>query len=809
MSVSNKIALDVTALLRARNPLLWVVTREEARVEGYLIEAAAAAGYKAWTWDCAAGVADLGGNRVTWGSTDPGEMLATILARSESSRERGVWIMRDLPAWLEGPIGMTTLRGLRNLARRLPGVSRENAQAVVVITPVATVPAELMGHATVIEWPLPDREEIAAILDAAVGALPEDMQKGANREREAAIDAAVGLSGEEAAACYARSLVQLRTIDPVLVSQEKRRVVARERVLEWIEPLEGGLNAVGGLNLLKGWLNTRALAYTPEARAYGLPAPRGALLVGISGCLTGDTIINVCRRQRVGGYKGIRLDALFYRFNDRHHEGSKLKLYEKSKRWDLSLSTKSHCYLEDRGYIGFNEIEGVIYSGIKEVYRLTTNCGNSITATADHEFLTTNGYVKLGDLNPGDELLAYQDGILINDNSTGRKFTKPLRQINNVGNHPFARRRIVSGLDYTAHPLSRLVVEADLNGLRLEEFLWALQGETENLNFLSQEMEVHHKDRNRDNNTLDNLKPMTKADHARLHTFDSGMHRSKYSPRIQTVVLIEPAGEMPTYDIQMKAPNHNFIANGLVVHNCGKSLTAKAIATAWGVPLLRVDLGALKSKYVGESEASLRRAFSVISTIGRCVVWFDELEKSLAGATQGAADGGVSADALGAILLWMQERKDSEAFVVATANDIQALPPELMRKGRFDETWFVNLPTRAERADIIIKALRAHHRTDVFTNPDELSGLVDVTEGFTGSEIAALVPDALFAAFADDGREINSDDLLTAAHTVVPLSKTASEKIESLRAWAAGRARAATSAEVIEIATVRGRALDL
>jgi hypothetical protein len=176
---------------------------------------------------------------------------------------------------------------LRNLARRLPGVSRENAQAVVVITPVATVPAELMGHATVIEWPLPDREEIACILDAAIAALPEDMQKGANREREAAIDAAVGLSGEEAAACYARSLVQLRAIDPLLVGQEKRRVVARERVLEWIEPIEGGLDAVGGLDLLKEWLVTRALAYTPEARAYGLPAPKGVLLAGISG--TGKT----------------------------------------------------------------------------------------------------------------------------------------------------------------------------------------------------------------------------------------------------------------------------------------------------------------------------------------------------------------------------------------------------------------------------------------------------------------------------------------------------------------------------------------
>jgi hypothetical protein len=102
MSVSNKIALDVTALLRARNPLSVGRYARGGRVEGYLIEAAAAAGYKAWTWDCAAGVADLGGNRVTWGSADPGEMLATILARSEGSRERGVWIMRDLPAWLEG-----------------------------------------------------------------------------------------------------------------------------------------------------------------------------------------------------------------------------------------------------------------------------------------------------------------------------------------------------------------------------------------------------------------------------------------------------------------------------------------------------------------------------------------------------------------------------------------------------------------------------------------------------------------------------------------------------------------------------------
>ena len=241
------------------------------------------------------------------------------------------------------------------------------------------------------------------------------------------------------------------------------------------------------------------------------------------------------------------------------------------------------------------------------------------------------------------------------------------------------------------------------------------------------------------------------------------------------------------------------------VPGCGKSLTAKAIATAWGVPLLRVDLGALKSKFVGESEGNLRKAFRVIEAIGRCVVWFDEIEKALQGASSGSADGGVSADALGAVLSWMQERQ-GEAFVIATANDVTGLPPELLRKGRFDEIWWIDLPTRQERAAILQTALTAHgrskHRIDVVA-------VSDACDGFTGSEIAALVPDALFAAFADGGREITTEDLLTAAKTVTPLSKTAAEKIKALRAWASGRARPATSTEPIEVARPQLRAIDL
>lgn len=540
LSKSQTVANDIVALLRARNPLLWIVTREEARVERYLIEAAAAAGYVPRTWDVAQGLTDMAGNDAGMGGEtngrDPGEALTTIKGRAQAGPDRGVWIMRDLAPWLAGPQGATTLRQARNLARLLPSTKRDSAQAIIVLSASGDMPAELSSHATVIEWPLPDRDEVAAILDAAIESLPEfytdkDGQPDVNRplrslaapngQRDAAIDAAVGLTGEEAAACYAKSLVQLRRIDPATVAREKKRVITRERVLEWYDPIPGGLGAVGGLENLKAWLTARKLAYSPAARAYGLPAPKGALLVGVPGC--------------------------------------------------------------------------------------------------------------------------------------------------------------------------------------------------------------------------------------------------------------------------------------------GKSLTAKALATGWSVPLLRLDMGALKSKFVGESEGNLRKAFRVIEAIGRCVVWIDEVEKALQGATSGSSDGGVSSDALGAVLSWMQERT-GEAFVIATANEVESLPPELLRKGRFDEIFFVDLPNAVEREAILIAALRSHGRPPMV----DQTRVANACDGFTGSEIAAIVPDALFAAFAEDAREITTADLLTAASMVVPLAKTAAEKIDRLRTWAKGKARTASKADTTERAQPsKARVLDI
>ena len=176
----------------------------------------------------------------------------------------------------------------------------------------------------------------------------------------------------------------------------------------------------------------------------------------------------------------------------------------------------------------------------------------------------------------------------------------------------------------------------------------------------------------------------------------------------------------------------------------------------------------------------------------------DEIEKALAGASGPQGDGGVASDALGTILSWMQEREGS-VFVIATANDVRGLPPELLRKGRFDELFWIDLPTTQERISIIKAALAQHGRS-----PDvvDVASVAEFTSGFTGAEIAACVPDALFAAFADGERQLNTEDIRLASTSVVPLAKTASEKITALREWAKERARPASTPETTSVGTV-------
>jgi ATPase family associated with various cellular activities (AAA) len=518
---------QVSAALRARVPILWIVTPEEARVESELIEALPFAGYNYRLHDCIAGVTDVAGrpfdldpavSALPGNGADPD----TALGAMPESPVKAAWIFRDLAAWLENAtLGIGLRRRLRNLARSLPREDKARAKTIIILGVSPAPPPDLADHCKVIRWSLPDRARIGRIYDAVMSRMPEDIRAAHGAaEREAALEAAVGLTANASETCFLQSLVtQSRRIVPAYVAENKKALVAAGKGLEWSDPDPRGLDAIGGLSLLKSWLSARAEAWSPEARAYGLPAPRGILLAGVPGT--------------------------------------------------------------------------------------------------------------------------------------------------------------------------------------------------------------------------------------------------------------------------------------------GKSLAAKAVAAAWGVPLVRLDLGGSKSKWVGESEGNIRRALETVDAIGRCVLWIDELEKALAGATDGAADSGVSSDALGVLLSWMQDRR-SEVFVVATANDVSRLPPELLRKGRFDDLFFVDLPTTGERADVLSVALRQRSIDPETVNR---AAVASATAGFTGSEVAALVAAALYRSFADGRRPLATGDLVAEARATVPISRSAGEKIDALRKWAVGRARPASEPEVS--APSAGAMLDL
>ncbi|MGV3614799.1 MAG: AAA family ATPase [Fimbriimonas sp.] len=229
----------------------------------------------------------------------------------------------------------------------------------------------------------------------------------------------------------------------------------------------------------------------------------------------------------------------------------------------------------------------------------------------------------------------------------------------------------------------------------------------------------------------------------------------------------------------------------LGVQGCGKSLTAKAIAAQWNLPLLRLDVGRIFGSLVGQSEENIRRAINVAESVAPCILWADELEKGFAGVSGGgSSDSGTTQRVFATFLTWMSE-KTAPVFLVATANDVSALPPEMLRKGRFDEIFFVDLPDDKEREQIFRIHLVKRKRDASKYN---LKALSKATDGFSGAEIEQVVVGALYVAF-DADRELLQKDLLQEAKSVVPLSVMMAEEIDELRTWAKMRTRPSSKRE--------------
>lgn len=219
------------------------------------------------------------------------------------------------------------------------------------------------------------------------------------------------------------------------------------------------------------------------------------------------------------------------------------------------------------------------------------------------------------------------------------------------------------------------------------------------------------------------------------------------------------------------------------VQGCGKSLACRTVAHEWGLPLLRLDAGRMFDKYVGESEKNLRKAFQTAEAVAPVVLWIDEIEKAFATGSGGDVDGGLSQRLFGGFLTWLQEKKPG-VFVAATANNLSEVPPEMLRKGRFDEIFFVDLPTPQEREAIFRLHLERRKQDPA---KFDLGALVQASDGFSGAEIEQAIVTALYAMIADQDESLTTLRLVTELQSTIPLSRSRREDIEALRALAAER----------------------
>ena len=519
----RRVDKDIEHLMRARYPLIYILSSEEKRVEESIRrvladreKAAADKGRnlktKVYTWSVTEGVRI--GTEQQGDSNDPLKALKFVLDAKKD--ERAVFILRDLHPYKKNP---EVVRRLRDLARNL----KETTKTVFLISPVLVIPPELDKEIAVVEYPLPELAEIGTILDRVLSMVP-GRAPPSGIERERIVEAALGLTADEAENVFAKSLVQTGTFDIDVILSEKERIVRKSGVLEFFRTQEK-MDNIGGLDELKSWLKKRQTAFSEEARSFGLPRPKGILMLGV------------------------------------------------------------------------------------------------------------------------------------------------------------------------------------------------------------------------------------------------------------------PGG--------------------------GKSLTAKAVGASWRLPLLRLDVGKVFAGIVGSSEENMRRAIQMAEAVAPSILWVDELEKGFSGTgSSNNSDGGTAARVFGSFITWLQE-KTSPVFVIATANNVDELPPEMMRKGRFDEIFFVDLPSLPERREICAIHLKRRGRNPADFDLDQLAVK---SEGMTGAEIEQAVVSALFDEYDRNGMQ----GVLTTAGVVhslvetVPLSRTMKEKIAALRNWCRTRARQASTAyESEQNPEQAGRAIDL
>lgn len=546
----------------------------------------------------------------------------------------------------------------------------------------------LAEHVAMLDFPLPD----AAILQQLV----RDMELDLNQQtiyppiscsdelRERIVQALRGLTSREASDTLCRAIAKQREWgEHVLqvIRAEKAKIINSSEALSYVDLEQLANLELGGYDYLMNWCRQRREAYTKEARELFIDLPKGICLIGAPGCLDGETRLLYKRGHRRTG-RSITMRALYGKFN---------KLPVKGKGhgsvWRDVGPTYLHSYHPETGEVFYNEIVSVLSSGTKKCVKVTLDSGEQSIMTPDHPVLTTAGFVKAEDLQPWSEVICR--GHMLAEKAAGRKKRK--KRITIEGLKYYAAGSVHNVVEqatgkvyaYKRQTRARLVLEAKLNSMTYDAFLYALKHDPEavRLKTLPRDVEIHHENEDSLDDRADNLRLLSKPEHTRTH--DPVKRFNVQYTRIQRVVALEDVGERETYDIQMVSPANNFaLENGLFVHNTGKSVAAQAVAQLMQLPLFTLDVGALFGGLVGQSEANVRKALRQVTAQDGCVLLVDEIDKGLGNAHTASGDSGTTNRVFGTLLSWLANKQD-RTFVFVTMNRTDNLPPELLRAGRW------------------------------------------------------------------------------------------------------------------------------
>jgi len=819
----------LTNYITAGYPAVAIRTIEEPRAMELILRVAKQKERNLFTWDACRGFEQYReANNFTLNVNaedcqTPGDaaktFLAAVTSTDEDAEDReapGILVFLDLHTWIDN-LDPTSERAIKDLVSRASKVGL----FVIFLGYNFSIPASFARYVTISDFDLPDRDELNNLLtlvEASATGGGVKLDALANGEREEVLRAATGLSAPEAENAFALAVIEAakedptepRTIEASTVYREKASAVRRSGLMEIIEPDPRGLDAIGGLDNLKHWIKTRKHCYTRKAKAYGLPSPRGVLAVGVPGCLHPDTPI----------YDPV--DRSTKTVKERADEGCCFHVY--------ALSGNQPIIAEAWPPLAYRKAEMV---------KLTLDTGEQITVTKGHRIWNGVSWVEASLVC--ESLSQFGAYPLPTISGSGLEALR-------VGDRRYCETAASSGVGYPAcrhfcgaQPLFSLgddrassPSQADVRGRNREHRNQddrASKSSDKRGGFSSVQSsprparssfsnlrgstsaggEVHQEP-----SRLDTPCPNWSPGASQLDPGSSLIHRdaspqvgarqSKAASCCASSALIKPslpigvsgtgriikaedASTEVYYDFHV--PTHeNYWACGMWHHNTGKSLAAKCIGTTLNVPTLRLDLGNMLASLVGESEARMRDALALADAIAPCVVWVDEIEKGLAGsAASGALDSGVGKRILGTLLTWQQEHK-ADVFVFATANQVHQLPPELLRKGRFDEIFYLDLPVATERQEIAAIHLEKVGRK---AKDFDLKKIARATEKYTGSEIEECIRSALFDAYYDKARKVTTADIVAAAKATTPLSRTMAEQIEAIRDFGEKRCRPASA----------------